>query len=446
MPYRFGSETLTEVTCARVAVQVEAPDGRRAVGWGETPLNVQWAWPGNLSYAERLSAMVDLCRQIACSWASSPRQGHALEVGHSFLQRDLPTLLRQANASRQNREEIPWLAALVCASPFDIALHDAYGKFQGEPVYATYSSAFMNHDLSHYLQPAEGSRVSFQGLYPEDFLCSPPSRLYAWHSVGALDPLTDEDRRGDEPEDGYPVTLTDWISEDELKCLKLKLSGVDAHWDYRRIVRTAEIAYERGVHWLSLDFNCTVQHPSYVTTILDRLMHEHPRYYGMVLYVEQPFPYDLQRHQLDVHSVAARKPLLLDESAHDWNLVRLGRSLGWTGVALKTCKTQTGAILTLCWAKAHGMTVMVQDLTNPMLAQIPHVLLAAHAGTMMGLETNAPQFYPEASRPESRVHPGLYRRRQGMVDLGTIRGPGFGYRLEEIQRNLPTPDACFGRW
>ncbi|MDY0091773.1 MAG: hypothetical protein RBT80_03645 [Candidatus Vecturithrix sp.] len=86
------------------------------------------------------------------------------------------------------------------------------------------------------------------------------------------------------------------------------------------------------------------------------------------------------------------------ERAHDWRLIRLGRTLGWTGVALKTCKTQTGALLSLCWAKAHDMTLMVQDLTNPMLAQIPHVLLAAHAGTIMGVETNAMQFYPDASR------------------------------------------------
>ena len=98
---------------------------------------------------------------------------------------------------------------------------------------------------------------------------------------------------------------------------------------------------------------------------------EHPRIYGMILYVEQPFPYDLEAHRIDVHSVSARKPLFMDESAHDWRFVQLGRELGWTGVALKTCKTQTGALLSLCWAKAHGMTLMVQDLTNPMLAQIP---------------------------------------------------------------------------
>jgi hypothetical protein len=192
-----------------------------------------------------------------------------------------------------------------------------------------------------------------------------------------------------------------------------------------------------GVNWLSADFNCTVTEVAYVNSILDRLRDQQPRIYGMILYVEQPFPYDLEARRIDVHSVSARKPLFMDESAHDWRLVRLGRSLGWSGVALKTCKTQTGAILTLCWAKAHGMTLMVQDLTNPMLAQIPHVLLAAHADTIMGVETNGMQFYPEASEPEATVHPGLYRRRHGCVDLTTISGSGFGYRLSEISRQLP---------
>ncbi len=76
------------------------------------------------------------------------------------------------------------------------------------------------------------------------------------------------------------------------------------------------------------------------------------------------------------------------------------------------------------------MTLMVQDLSNPMIAQVPHVLLAANAGTIMGVESNGMQYYPEASRIEAAVHPGLYRRQGGKLDLSTLGGPGFGYRLE----------------
>src|SRR6185436_13661452 len=173
----------------------------------------------------------------------------------------------------------------------------------------------------------------------------------------------------------------------------------------------------------------------------DRLRNEHPRLYGMTLYVEQPFPYELEQHRTDVRAVSARKPLFLDESAHDWRQVRIGRQLGWTGVALKTCKTQTGALLSACWAKAHGLTLMVQDLTNPMLAQIPHVLLAAQVGTIMGVETNAMQFYPEASRSEAKIHPGLYKRLSGTVDLSSLGRAGFGYKVKQIDRELPIAAA-----
>ncbi|MFA5853257.1 MAG: hypothetical protein WC820_11170, partial [Spirochaetales bacterium] len=75
---------------------------------------------------------------------------------------------------------------------------------------------------------------------------------------------------------------------------------------------------------------------------------------------------------------------------------------------------------------------------NPMLAQISHVQLAAHAGTIMGVETNSMQFYPEASMPEAAVHPGLFARVKGRVRLDSLGPAGFGYRIPEIARKLPS--------
>ncbi len=443
VPLKFGAETLTHVTCARVRLTVADRQGRKADGWGETPLSVQWVWPSALAYEERHTRIKALCATLAGAWSSFETYGHPIEIGMAFQVKALPLLLEEHNAPHV--EPIPWLAALVCCSAFDIALHDAYGMLHGVPVYDTYSSEYMNRDLAAYLTAAEKSDVSFKGKYPVDFLDVPRQDvLPAWHLAGGKDPIGVAELDGTEPNDGYPVLLRDWIARDGLRCLKVKLRGNDPEWDWDRLVRVGELAIKCGAIWLSADFNCTVTDPGYVNTILDRLLAEHPRIYGMLLYVEQPFPYDLEAHRIDVHSVSARKPLFMDESAHDWQIVKLGRELGWTGVALKTCKTQTGALLTLCWAKAHGMTLMVQDLTNPMLAQIPHVLLAAHAGTIMGVETNAMQFYPEASAAEAQVHPGIYRRRDGHVDLSSIRGPGFGYRLDEISRTLPEAAASSG--
>lgn len=439
MPLKFGPETLTCVTCARARVTVEDLSGRRGSGWGETPLSVQWFWPSQLSYQVRHDALVQFCQQTGEAWVRLERAGHPLELGHDFQQQVLPGLTDQFNSQR-DAEPLPYLAALGVASVFDQAIHDAFGNLHGVDCYQTYNSQWMSRDLAQFLEPAESSGVSFANRYPQEFLVAdPPTRLPAWHLVAGLDPIAPSELTGSEPDDGYPVLLRNWVRADGLNCLKVKLRGNDAGWDYSRLTAVGQLAVEEDVDWLSADFNCTVSDPAYVNEILDKLRDEHPRLYGMLLYVEQPFPYDLRSHRIDVHGVSARKPLFLDESAHDWRFVQLGRVLGWSGVALKTCKTQTGALLSLCWAKAHGMPLMVQDLSNPMLAQIPHLRLAAHAGTIMGVETNGMQFYPEASGPEAAVHPGMYQRRQGMVDLSTLGDTGFGYRADEIGRSLPAP-------
>lgn len=444
VPLKFGVETLSQVTCLRVRLRVESRNGRVAEGWGETPLSVQWGWPSARPYDERLRVMMELARRLAAEWVEWGETGHALELGWSFVESVLPRLWKSLNAERA-AEPMPWLAALITASAFDMALHDAYGIAAGQPVYELYGSEHLSRDLASYLEPAEGSAARFKDRYPGDYLTSRRNQLRAWHLVGGLDPVDSTELRGDEPSDGYPVLLEDWIDRDGLKCLKIKLRGNDAVWDYRRLVSVGRLAVRKGVDWLTADFNCTVREPAYVDEILDRLCMEEPRISGMLLYVEQPFAYDLESNPIDVRSVSARKPLFLDESAHDWRLIRLGRSLGWTGVALKTCKTQSGALLSLCWARAHGMTLMVQDLTNPMLAQIPHLLLAGHSPTIMGVESNSMQFYPEASAPEAVVHPDAYRRRSGELDISTVHGPGFGYRLSEIRRELPKAEWELGQ-
>ncbi len=446
VPLKFGNQVLDSVTCARARVRVEDLSGASRDGWGETPLSVGWVWPAPIDYELRHRAMKDFTIKVAEAYADFEERGHAFEIGHAFIEGRLEQLREEFNAERPEAEHLPHLAALVCFSLFDIAAHDAFGKIHDCPTYATYGPEFLTHDLSHYLEPAAGAdQVDFSGKYPADFLAKDaPKKLPVWHLVGGLDPLAESDLTGDEPDDGYPVLLRDWIRRDGLNCLKIKLRGNDRDWDYARLEAIGQMAEEEDVDWLTTDFNCTVTDPDYVNGILDQLKDDFPSCYRRILYVEQPFPYDLEANRIDVHSVSARKPLFMDESAHDWKYVRMGRELGWTGVALKTCKTQTGALLSLCWAKAHGMTLMVQDLTNPMLAQVPHFLLAAHAETIMGVESNGMQFYPDASLPEQEIHPGLYRRQGGVLDGSTLSDQGFGYRVSEIERELPEPVASFG--
>lgn len=423
VPLKFGDQTLTEVSCARVGIEVES-EGRTATGWAETPLSVAWVWPSGLGYQDREDRLKKFCEILRSDLTKNLEEGHPFVAGHRYIEDRLHDRLDEENAGRDEVANMPHLAALVCLSAFDLALYDAFGKLNNVGAFECLDQKWLGEkDLSHFLEPEE----KFVGKYPADYLVKPEMEQPVWHLVGGLDPISDSELTGEEPDDGYPVLLRHWIQRDGLKCLKIKLRGNDLEWDFQRLVDIGQIALEEGVTHLTTDFNCMVTDPEYVNEILDRVAADYAVIYERIVYVEQPFPYDLEANQIDVHSVSERKPLFMDESAHDWRFVRLGRELGWTSVALKTCKTLTGAILSLCWAKEHDMTLMVQDLTNPRLAQVPHVLLAAYAGTICGVESNGMQFYPEASAEFLKVHPGLYQRRGGILDLSTLSGPGFGY-------------------
>ena len=208
MPLKFGAETVDYVTCACCRVTVEGRNGKRASGWGETPLSVTWVWPSSIAYEDRHQSMRQFCRTLTQSWSSHDSWGHPIEIGYEFISDSLPKLQSEHNTVQKAAEPMPWLASLVCCSLFDIALHDAYGKLHDRDIYSTYNDQWMNRSLGDFLQPAIDSRHSFAGQYPASFLVSPPpTRLPAWHLVGGADPLDESELTGEEPDDGYPVLL-----------------------------------------------------------------------------------------------------------------------------------------------------------------------------------------------------------------------------------------------
>src|SRR6266404_1676930 len=126
VPLKFGSETLTSVTCARVALGVVDDRGREAEGWGETPLSVQWVWPSSSPYDLRHRALKSFCELLAASWMGFRQPGHAFAMGFTFQKEVLPSVLAAFNRQHVQADPhkcLPWLAALVCTSPFDLALH-----------------------------------------------------------------------------------------------------------------------------------------------------------------------------------------------------------------------------------------------------------------------------------------------------------------------------------
>jgi hypothetical protein len=242
---------------------------RKPKGGARLPLASNGSGHQEIDYSLRHQSLVEFCKLIQARWKNFDKPGHCIEIGHDLIMGDLPRLLCEFNDSKgPDFEPMPWLAALVCASAFDLAIHDAYGVVNDVPIYQAYGKQFLSSDLSNFLEPAKDLDVDFRSKYPSDFLdLKPQKKIPVWHLVGGLDPLDEGELTGSEPDDGYPVHLREWISRDGLNCLKIKLRGNDSEWDYQRLVRIGEIANELGVQHLTTDFNCTVTDPAYVNEI-----------------------------------------------------------------------------------------------------------------------------------------------------------------------------------
>ncbi|MDC3353245.1 hypothetical protein OAV87_03790, partial [Verrucomicrobiales bacterium] len=111
VPLKFGNQVLDSVTCARVKVTVEGDDGSIAEGWGETPLSVGWVWPAAIDYENRHDAMKNFSIAIAKDLESFESTGHAIEVGHDFIENRLHDLQDEFNSDREEGTELPHLAA-----------------------------------------------------------------------------------------------------------------------------------------------------------------------------------------------------------------------------------------------------------------------------------------------------------------------------------------------
>jgi L-alanine-DL-glutamate epimerase-like enolase superfamily enzyme len=426
-PYKFGGRVVDRVTILNVHCRVETRAGRSTWGFGSMTLGNMWAFPSRtMSYDATLGAMKELAERIARITGACTETGHPLDLALVLE----PEFLRAAAAVSRDRaldEPIPKLATLVVASPFDAALHDAFGKAHGRNVYHTYGPDLLPHDLSRYLGR------DFKGERLERYLLRKPrARIPLFHSVGGLDPLEPADVQ--QPVgDGLPETLPAWIDQDGLVRIKIKLSGEDLRWDVERAVRIDRVAARaqarRGVRdWkYCLDFNERCPDVAYVLDCLRQIRAGTPQGFDRILYVEQPTARDLRAQRANVmHEAARLRPVVIDESLTDLESLLLAREMGYNGVALKACKGQSQAVLMAAAAQKHGMFLCVQDLTCPGASLIHSVGLSAHVPAVAGIEANARQYVPAANARWADRFPGIFKVRDGYLRPREILGPGLG--------------------
>lgn len=431
---KFGGRVAGKVTLAHVRVRVENRKGVVADGWGAILLSHYWAFPTSTIEQDTKD---DVMRRVTLAYCR--RLGDFNSYSHPIdiflsLQSELQSINERICHDLALPETMPYLGALVCASPLDAALHDAYGIVNGVSSYDALGPEWIGHDLSTYLG------ADFQGRYLSDFL-RPAFRpqVAVWHVVGGLDWLRESDVPPDAPDVGLPRSLEGWIAQDGVYCFKGKPSGTDLDAD-REMVSTiyhvARAKSQRDSLFISLDANEQCESPAYMVELLRQLRAQDPPAFDAILYLEQPVARDLVRDRHDMHELAKLKPVILDESLTGLADIDLAFELGWSGIALKTCKCHTLNLLMLARAEMAGIPYTVQDLTNPGIALLHSVGLAARTAPLLGVETNARQYYPDISIPEATVHPRITSVQHGVVQTESLQGPGLGYRRDEIERDL----------
>jgi L-alanine-DL-glutamate epimerase-like enolase superfamily enzyme len=409
-----------------------------AEGWGSMFLAIGWAWPTDAVDAlARDGAMRQVVERYAKALEGHSSFAHPIDIA---LKTE-PTLLSNAaetSRAMQLAEPIPVLASLVCGSPFDGALHDAFGNVNGISSYDGYSDEFMAEDLSAYL----GSE--FKGQYLDDYVRPAyVAELPVFHLVGGLDKLWEHEITADDPDDGEPVSLDQWIARDGVYCLKIKLLGNDMDWDVQRTLDVYAIGKEalskqgREEIYLTADTNEICETPDYMVEYLERVREQSPAAYDALLYVEQPTHRDLDRAPFRMEGIDKLKPVIMDESLYNHHQYERAKELGWSGIALKVCKGHSHSLLFTALATHDGLPYTVQDLTNPDLSLIHSVSFAARINPMKGVECNSRQFFPASNSAVAAVHPRIANVRNGVARTDTLTGTGLGYQVDRILAHAP---------
>jgi L-alanine-DL-glutamate epimerase-like enolase superfamily enzyme len=426
-PIKFGGTVVDKVTLANVHCVLQSRSGKTAKGFGSMPLGNVWAFPSKvLTYEQTLEAMKRLAGRIQKITAAYKEYGHPVDLNVA-LEPQYIKAAAEVDAELKLAQKMPKLCVLTTASPFDAAIHDAFGKLHNRSTWQTYTPEFMTHDLSRYLTP------EFKGEYLSQYvLPKPKPRMPLYHLVGAVDPITAADvtkRIGD----GLPETLPEWINYSGLTHIKIKLNGEDLKWDVERVVaveRTAaETQAKRGVkQWsYSLDFNEKAPNVGYVLEFVRQIKQKSPAAFARAQYIEQPTARDLKANRSNVmHEVAKLLPVVIDESLTELESLHLAREMGYSGTALKACKGQAEALLMGAAAQKYKMFLCVQDLTCPGASLIHSAALAAHVPTVAAIEGNSRQYVPIANKGWEQRFPGIFDVRNGWVATGQLTKPGLG--------------------
>jgi hypothetical protein len=449
LPFRFGAATLTQATEAYARVRVEIKDGRSA--WGQAAEMLAPKWfdkdPGHsdADNAEHLRVALRLAKALYTEGRIAHTAFGLYAEGHHF---------QVAEGARRglNALEAGFGPALL-----DRAVLDALASLHGMSLADAVRANLPGIDPAHFLPEFSGFDVAaFLGAL------RPAARLHVRHTVGLVDPIGALDRR-ERVGDGLPETLEEVIAAYGHRYFKLKVAG-EPGADVARLAAIAAVLDRLPEPYhVTLDGN--EQYPS-VEAVLDlwQRVEREPalrRLAGAVLFVEQPLARKVALIG-DVGALAARRPVIIDESDADLDAFPEARAAGYRGVSSKTCKGFYKAILNRArcalWNAAAGRELYFmsgEDLTQQAGVALQHDLALVSLLGLSHVEKNGHHYVNGmAGRPAAEqrrfaeAHGDLYvagdpvrvRIADGQVAIASLDCAGFASAAEpdwDSMREMP---------
>lgn len=425
-PLKFGGRVVKDVTVFRVALSLEDQNTKKkAHGIGEMTMGTAWAWPStSLSPEMALKTVILLAERIVAAATSLLADQHPLHLA-SQIKPIAKRLAEELAASMKLTEAIPDLAIALAVSPLDIALHDAYGRLHSKSSFDCFTHEHVGTDLSHFLGEEFLGKDFSEIIAPK----TAPT-LFLYHLVGSLDPLSKDDLNR-KIDDGLPETLEDWIRSQQLSHLKIKLTGKELDADVGRVVeidRIASRAFPTKPFSYSLDFNEACENEDYVIDFLERLERLNREAVPKIHYIEQPMGRDLRlRKEVTMHRVSRLKPVVIDESLTDLDMLRFAKQQGYSGIAVKACKGISDSILLSAAAKQWGMKIYVQDLTCIGGSFMASASLASRIQGVTAVEGNGRQYCPAGNKDWESLYRPMFKILGGVVPTELLSGVGLGF-------------------
>ena len=355
------------------------------------------------------------------------------------------------------------LGASFGSSMLERAVIDGVGRLAGRSCFELIRDDGLGIELGT-LTPALAGRP-IAAFLPE----RPLERLHLRHTVGLLDPITAADVAAPVA-DGLPETLEDYLDQDGISHLKIKVAGA-LDDDLARLEAIAGLLDRRERPFrITLDGNEQYKTPDAFCALIDgdqgrargsrgcggRSCSSSSR--------STARSRSTRRVRPALAGLSAEKPVIIDEADGWLGAFKQAVALGYQGTSHKNCKGIYKSLHNLAFAMDHNQRIgrpelflSAEDLSNlPVVALQADLAMVALLG-IDHVERNGHHYFrglghlsPAEKQAALAAHPDLYERRgdevflrirDGMLACGSLQVPGMGFATPPDMTRLTPPEA-----